>query len=139
MVQTKQFTVPINPMGKPRMTRKDKWAKRPCVQKYWDWKDVVVAAAGEVPDAETITDLSWTAHIAMPKSWSKKRKDEMDGAVHRSKPDRDNIDKALLDALFDEDSAIADGTLSKRWAREGRIDVVIGYEVGDGSNDGDAT
>ena len=41
----------------------------------------------------------------------RKRAQEAIGELHRTKPDRDNIDKAVLDALFDEDSAIAAGYL----------------------------
>ena len=36
----------------------------------------------------------------MPKSYSKKKKDELRGRPHQQKPDRDNIDKAYLDMLF---------------------------------------
>lgn len=137
MVERKiEFTVKGKPVGKPRMTRRDKWAKRPCVTRYWEWKDSVRDVAQEVPDANTVTDLSWTAYITMPKSWSKKKRAEMDGQLHRSKPDRDNIDKALLDALYDDDSGIARGTVEKVWAEEGRLDVVITFEDSD-SMDGE--
>jgi len=40
------ITVPGNPVGKPRMTRKDKWAQRPCVLRYREWADRARAAAG---------------------------------------------------------------------------------------------
>lgn len=35
------FSVVGTPVAKPRMTKRDKWAKRPCVMKYWAWCDLV--------------------------------------------------------------------------------------------------
>jgi Holliday junction resolvase RusA-like endonuclease len=39
----------------------------------------------------------------------------MSGTLHRQKPDRDNIDKGILDALFKSDCGVAGGTIVKRW------------------------
>ena len=52
---------------------------------------------------------------------------EMAGALHRAKPDRDNIDKAILDALFTDDSGIAAGHLEKRWDDGGgpRLEIIF--------------
>jgi len=51
----------------------------------------------------------------------------MSGQLHRQKPDRDNVDKGILDALWDEDSGIACGYLEKRWEdTDGpRIELII--------------
>ena len=51
------------------------------------------------------------------------------GNLHRLAPDRDNIDKALLDALFPQDKAIAMGHIEKRWDWEPRMEVTIEYTV----------
>lgn len=107
-------TVRVIPMGKPRMTRRDKWAKRECVLRYRAFADILRAQAGPYMPASP-SSLSWTAYLPMPDSWSKKKKDQMRGSPHRQKPDRDNIDKAILDALFEDDSCISDGRLMKRW------------------------
>lgn len=66
----------------------------------------------------------------MPASWSKKRKAEMAGRPHRQKPDRDNIDKAILDSLFDKDEGIAFGTTAKYWddGQGARIELVLEWE-----------
>jgi Holliday junction resolvase RusA-like endonuclease len=40
--------------------------------------------------------------------------------ICRSKPDWDNIGKAVCDALFKEDSGIADGRVQKFWCRAGQ-------------------
>jgi len=39
----------------------------------------------------------------------------MAGKPHQVRPDRDNIDKGIMDALFEEDSRVAFGQQSKRW------------------------
>ncbi len=110
----KRVVVWITPMGKPRMTQRDKWAKRPCVMKYRAFSDELRRQVkGE--DFEDAYSLSWVAYLPIPKSWSKKKKEEMRGDYHRQKPDRDNIDKAILDTLFKDDSGIAIGNLTKKW------------------------
>ena len=59
--------------GKPRMTRADTWKQRPCVLRYWEFKDRINKQAEEqnfiLGDSVKIM-----AYIPMPKSWSKKRK-----------------------------------------------------------------
>lgn len=59
--------------------------------------------------------------MPMPKSWSKKRKAEMNGELHTQKPDVDNMTKAVLDSLYDDDSAIHTICARKIWAYEGAI------------------
>lgn len=51
--------------------------------------------------------------------------------LHRAKPDRDNIDKALLDALFNDDSGIASGLIEKRWddGNGPRIEAVFSSQI----------
>lgn len=134
-LQTFRFTVPANPMGKPRMTQRDKWKKRPCVVRYRNYADLVRLAfrqRGTLPPNAVVLSLSWVAWLEMPKSWSKKKKAEHSGQLHMQKPDRDNIDKAILDALFDDDSGIAAGTIEKRWCPAGepaRLEVTIEYQT----------
>jgi len=118
-------------IGKPRMTRRDKWAKRPCVMRYWAFKDEIkrqfAVRCGNI-DKKPIS-LSWRAYIAMPKSWSKKKKEKHCGQLHMQKPDRDNIDKAIMDAIFKEDKCIATGKLQKYWddGQGQRIVITILY------------
>ena len=126
--QGKMLTIriPGAPLGKPRMTRRDKWAKRSCVMRYRDWADKVRAIAGAVPPAESVLRLSWVATFECPKSWSIARQEAAHGTLHRSKPDRDNIDKAILDVLYpDGDAAIAAGTMEKRWGLEASLVITI--------------
>ena len=119
------FVVPGRPIGAPRQTQRDKWKQRPCVVAYRDWKDFARQCAGELPPADQVLALSWTAYFIPPESWSKKKRAAAIGTLHRSKPDRDNIDKAVLDALFAQDAAIAAGMICKRWDWVERLDVTI--------------
>ncbi len=61
----------------------------------------------------------------MPKSWSAKKKAAHEGEPHRQKPDLDNLVKAMLDALHDDDSHIWDGRFTKRWSATPRIELTL--------------
>jgi Holliday junction resolvase RusA-like endonuclease len=120
-----EFTIPGDPIGAPRMTQRDRWKRRPVVLKYFAWRDKARAAAGPMPPAEQVESLSWVAYFSPPVSWSKKKQAAAIGTLHRAKPDRDNIDKAILDSLFGEDQAIAKGTIEKRWGIAERLEITI--------------
>ena len=109
-----KFTIPGVPLGKPRMTRRDQWKKRRCVVRFRAWADVARASAPKDLTTDPLT-VSWTAFLPLPPSWSKAKSEAHRGTLHRKKPDRDNIDKGILDALFKSDCGVADGTLVKRW------------------------
>ena len=106
----------ITAVAKPRQTRSDKWKKRPCVMRYRAFADELRAAGVELPDQYHITIF-----LPMPKSWSKKRRLEMDCQPHRQKPDKDNLEKAILDSLYGDDSHVWDGRVTKRWGQTGRM------------------
>ncbi len=108
---------PICPVAKPRMTRSDKWKKRPATAKYWNFKDRCKAARVKLP----IAGAQVIFILPMPASWSKTLKDLMNGAPHKQRPDLDNLLKALQDAIYGEDSEIWDVHITKLWGREGRI------------------
>jgi len=114
----------VEPMGKPRMTKSDKWKKRPVVQRYWAFKDEINLQKG---DFELPLFNYWIIfYIPMAKSWPKYKKRNHIGKLHQQqKPDKDNLEKAFLDALLDEDHGVADGRVSKIWAPtgEGKIQV----------------
>jgi Holliday junction resolvase RusA-like endonuclease len=107
------------PIGKPRMTQRDKWARRPVVLAYRAWADkarLELYRAAKVHHlAPGLYEISWTAYIGMAPSWSKKKKARLAGKDHFGKPDRDNIDKALLDALLENDAGVCCGIIRKRW------------------------
>lgn len=119
------FTVPGEPVGKPRMTRRDKWMERPCVLAYRSWADAARRAAPVLPDApEAIRAI---AYLAMPLGWSGRKQTRMAGQPHRVRPDVDNIAKGILDSLFANDSMIYDLHVTKFWndGRGARVEIAI--------------
>ncbi|MGI0120301.1 RusA family crossover junction endodeoxyribonuclease [Zooshikella sp. RANM57] len=112
-------TYPIKPNTKPRMTRSDKWKQRPCVMQYRDYKDEIRKACVDLPESGYHVIFV----MPMPKSWTEEERDKMRGKPHQQTPDKDNLEKGLLDAVFNEDSHIWDGRVSKYWGDEGRIVV----------------
>jgi Holliday junction resolvase RusA-like endonuclease len=115
-----EIVIKINPIGKPRMTQRDKWSKRPAVLKYWAYKDFLILEAKR-QGYELNNVLQAEYFIEMPSSWSKKKKSEMHLKPHQNKPDIDNIDKGIMDALLKNDSAVYKSHTSKYWAYEGEI------------------
>lgn len=63
--------------------------------------------------------INIVAVFEMPKSWSNKKRLAMNGQPHCSKPDRDNVDKAICDGLnriaWVDDAQVADGRTVKKW------------------------
>ena len=82
----------ITPMGKPRMTRADKWKKRPEVLRYRAFCDEVRLQGVDLPESGSHV----TFILPMPASWSKKKRAELNGKPHQAKPDFDNMMKALI-------------------------------------------
>ncbi len=109
----------IVPIGKPRMTRRDRWKKRPCVLGYFAFRDQVRAAGITLPNS----GYHVTCIMPMPPSWSRKKRERLRGQMHEQKPDKDNLEKALLDAVFKDDAKVWNGMISKIWGEKGRIIV----------------
>ena len=120
------IVVPGAPIGKPRMTRRDRWAKRPAVMRYREWADRVRAVAGKLPPADKVETMSMVATFVPPKSTSKKKAAAMIGTLHRVKPDASNILKGVEDILWpDNDSALAKGDYVKLWGWDASLTLTI--------------
>ena len=116
------ITVPIQAIGKPRMTRKDRWAKRLCVVKYYQWADDFRSLVGDIPNDPTI--INFKAYIPFPKSYSKKKRRELEGKPHRVKPDLDNCLKSIMDVLLKNDQGIYKSTCEKVWT-DGEPKIIL--------------
>jgi Holliday junction resolvase RusA-like endonuclease len=100
-----------------------------------DWKTIIRNAARERWDGVPFTGpttVTWTALFPRPKSHIKRNGELKWNAPtwHRSKPDRDNLDKALLDALVNagilaDDKEVCSGQLTKRYAGLGQLPCMI--------------
>ena len=114
----KGMWLPVTPIGKPRMTQRDVWKKRPCILRYHAFRDALK------PYREFFAhndQLYMEFHIPMPKTWSKKKKLEMIRQGHQSRPDIDNLVKGVLDSLKDEDKSIFHIVAKKFWNDKGSI------------------
>lgn len=100
------------------MVKSDAWKKRPCVMRYWAFKDKVRELGIELQSPCKIT-----FYIPMPDSWSKRKKNDFCGKPHMNVPDGDNLLKGILDSVFDDDAHMWSVAYEKRWAREGSITV----------------
>ena len=114
--------LPVTPCPKPRMTQRDRWKTRPAVVRYRQFCDAV---RDTWPVGVTYPEAG--AHVTfwlpMPRSWSKRKRDTMRGQPHQQKPDRDNLEKALMDAMCEDDAHVWDGRTTKRWADTGYITI----------------
>jgi Holliday junction resolvase RusA-like endonuclease len=72
-------------------------------------------------------------YMPMPKSWSKKRKIELDMKPHLIKSDLDNLLKMILDRaeglLFDNDKRIYSIRAEKVYSDRPRIELTLNYEI----------
>ena len=111
-------TYNIVPVSAPRMTRSDKWKKRPCVMRYFAFRDQVKEAKIQLQSPCKIT-----FYIPMPDSWSGRKRADFNGKPHMNKPDIDNLTKALLDSVFDDDAHMWSISVEKFWSEKGAITV----------------
>ena len=109
----------ITPVPKPRQTRSDKWKQRPCVMRYREFADQVRSTGLEIADT-----LNVVFYLPMPASWSNKKRAEMLGKPHKQKPDIDNLVKALLDAVLDDDSHVYEIRAVKFWDEVGSFFIL---------------
>lgn len=116
--------IALSPVSKPRMTRRDAWAQRPAVVRYHVFCDSF-RRLFPYPLPEILVIRFF---IPMPKSWSTKKREQMLGAPHQQKPDVDNLCKAVMDALSDEDSFVYVLHAEKIWSSEGGIEILMDGE-----------
>ena len=117
---TRSYLFEIVPVSKPRLTRRDRWARRPIVLRWFTFKDKMISLA-EKSGYKVASELDIEFHIAMPPSWSKRKRQLLLGKPHRQRPDIDNLVKAFLDALCEEDSYVCDIRARKFWSNTGYI------------------
>lgn len=108
---------PVEPVAAPRQTRGDAWNPSDAVQRYRAYRDEL-----QILHAVCPTEFHHAVFlIKMPISWAQSKVDAQRLQPHRSKPDRDNLEKAFLDSIFADDSAIWNGQTTKLWWDFGAI------------------
>lgn len=129
------FFVPGTPCGKgrPRFSRKSGRAYTP--EKTAAYESVIAyaghAAMDGAPLLEGAVGIILTATFQIPASWSQKRKKAaLEGRVwHTGRPDGDNIEKAVGDALngiiWKDDSQIARCSFTKIYGEKPGLHVFV--------------
>ena len=119
--------VSMPPFGKarPRVTKRGTYMP----QKYQERRDALrlmyLAGGGAYADTTEPVALSADFFFRMPKSWSKKKKGEMDGAWCEKTPDIDNLIGAVMDALFEDDKKVVVIRARKFWGINDIIQIGI--------------
>jgi Holliday junction resolvase RusA-like endonuclease len=104
------FRIPRDTLRPPGLKR----LKR--LERYNEYKISLSALAKQEKFSFPEQGASIIFFIPVPKSWSKKKKKLHHGTLHQSKPDLDNLLKAMTDSLLSEDKIIAHyGELCKVW------------------------
>ena len=116
----------VVPVSAPRMNQADRWKKRPCVVKYFEYRDQVRAIAAEQGFTLPERFYLWF-QMPMPKSWSQRKKRMMFGEPCRVKPDADNLAKGFFDC-FGEDKHVWSVQITKTWHDVGCIIVTMPYD-----------
>ena len=134
---TFKFTVPGKPMGKqrPKATSKGRFTKVYTPKETISYENLVIAMFQQTyPNAKPLEGEvrgCIKAFYPIPQSVSKKRKQAMLEGVIRPqiKPDLDNIEKIVYDALngiaYTDDSHITEMTISKHYSVSPRVEITI--------------
>lgn len=132
------FTIPGEPKGKgrPRMARMGNFTKAYTPKDTVVYENLVrLEYQNEVGDwmfpDDAILDMRIVAYYGIPKSASKKRREQMlTGMIRPSKkPDMDNVVKIIADALnklaYHDDTQIVDCQVRKFYSEVPRVTVKI--------------
>lgn len=103
---------PIVPAPWVRESNRDKFAPRPRVQRYRAFRTEVALRKVWAPTPGDIVVFL----MPIPKSWSKRKKESLNGMPHEQVPDIDNLEKALLDACYTNDAHIWNLIPFKFWS-----------------------
>lgn len=129
---TISFTVPGVPVPKARPRAGRHGFYTPAKTK--DYESTVAwsaRAAGIKKPISGPVALALVFYMPIPASWSQKRQYAVVGNPHVSKPDCDNLMKAVMDGLngiaWLDDSQVWMPSAAKIYAREGRVSVSISY------------
>lgn len=113
MQNQKHFLIPVTPMGAPRQTQRDKWAKRPVVVRYHAFRDVVRLTCN-LNKYTLGEELHIEFYLPVPKS---KKAGALNSLPHKEKPDLDNLLKAFMDC-WDQDKEVNIINAKKLWTSD---------------------
>lgn len=107
----------IIPVPAPRQVGRDAYNPSPPVIRYRAYRDELRLRRVQVP-----TPFYHGIFVMpMPPSWASSKRTASHGQPHTQKPDRDNLEKALLDSCFEDDAHVWNGQTTKLWGRHGML------------------
>lgn len=74
---------------------------------------------------EYIYEVKIVMKFEMPKSWSNKKREEMKGCYKDTKPDVDNMQKGVLDGMFEQDQLIFKTEVEKVWWDKDETEIFV--------------
>lgn len=125
----------VIPIPAPRMTRSDKWKTNPNhidekkrqrkpVTRYWDFKNALIEQTKKMNfSLGEVLDIVF--FVPMPDSFSEKKKEQLNGAPCKKRPDIDNYVKGLFDSLLKEDGNVYCVKAEKVYAYKGSILIYV--------------
>lgn len=122
------FKIEPVPASRPRVTRWGTYYQEKYTQFRKDMASLLLGTKKTLYTEPLKVNLKF--FFTMPKSWSKKKRDELDGTFKCSTPDMDNLEKAVYDSLNDyiwiDDSQVVSHHVEKFWVKDnGRIEIQI--------------
>ena len=130
-----EFTVPGCPVakGRPRFSRQGPYVRTYTPDKTYRYEQLVQLSfmQAEQPKLKGAVKVRILAYFPIPKSASKKRQKMMaEGEIrHTTKPDGENVSKAILDGLnkmaYDDDSNIVELHIEKWYSDDPRVEIII--------------
>lgn len=97
------------------------------IKRYFDYKRALREEAQRIGLVLPGKEAWIKFYVPMPKSWSKKKKNQMCFQLCEAKPDTDNFVKALKDSLLKNDAMMADYRSTKYYYDGvGHIEISLG-------------
>lgn len=118
---------PIWPQPKYRAKRSDTWKKPPAAEKWKAFKDETRRLGITLEEGDEVIFV-----VAMPDSWSTKKRAAHADQPHRAKPDLDNLLGGLMDAVLPGGDAHISrmGAIQKIWGWRASIDILREEKTG---------
>lgn len=122
------FEIDPVPASRPQVTRWGVFYPKKYKQFRKDMDKLLLKEHRVLLDRPLKLDVTFFVHL--PKSYSKKKRDEMDGTYCATTFDLDNLEKAIYDCMtgyiYVDDRQIVQHTTRKVWVKEkGSIAVII--------------
>lgn len=133
-----EFTIYTDPVAKAR-ARAGAGGRFYTPKKTSDYEAVIAMHAKQAMKSLQPIDsaccLSLVFHMPIPKSWSQKKRAQAIGGeiTHTSKPDLDNLIKAVKDGLngivWADDAQVVRVVAEKKYSENPRVECCVFYEI----------